>query len=67
MWQEVDATYVSKLVNPSDPIKGIALYHPNSTLLSWLGEVSAEYMIMNGPFAAPFGVSCFTMRIYHDG
>jgi hypothetical protein len=66
-WLDVDVAYARKMINPADPIKGIALYHPNSVLLGYLGDVSAEYMILNGPFATPFGVSCFSMRLYHDG
>lgn len=66
-WQKISAPFARRLVDPNDPVKGVATYHEDQILRSYLGEVSESYIIMNGPFSKPFGQECFSMRLYHDG
>jgi hypothetical protein len=60
-------SWVQDLINPSKPQQGIALYHPNIVLLSWLGEVSAEYVRMLGIGYSYLTVPYWTIMINHDG
>jgi hypothetical protein len=67
-WRGINLDYARRLANPADTgVQGVAVYHPNEVLLSYLGEVSAEYMILNGPFTSAFGVPIWTVQFYHDG
>lgn len=47
--------------------KGVAVYHPNANLVSWLGEVSTEYMLLRGRGSSFLGVPAWSLRFYHDG
>lgn len=67
-WVTVSTAFTRRLANHADPaIQGVAVYHPNRTLLSYLGEVSLEYMFFLGPFSTAFGLPMWTLSVHHDG
>lgn len=67
-WLPLDTAYTRRLADQGDPgVQGVAVYHQNSALLSWLGNVSQEYMIFNGPFSTALGWPVWSIRVYHDG
>jgi len=67
-WQTLDLGYVRGMVG-DDPgaCRGVAIYHPNTALLSYLGEVSAEYILMHDHGTAIYGIPMWSLLIHHDG
>ena len=67
-WLPISTTYARRLASSTDTgIRGLAVYHPNKTLLNFLGEVSAEYMYYYGPGTDIYGVPMFSIQFFHDG
>ena len=71
-WRDFSTEFANHLIHPDvnpQRIRGLAVYNPNMTLNSSLGNVSNEYMRLRGAGSAPWrdGHPIWTLKLWHDG
>jgi hypothetical protein len=69
-WCDFNPDLARHLTSPDTNVntaRGVVVFHPNTTLLSSLGNVSAEYMRLLGSDYSADGRRLWTLKMWHDG